>query len=57
MASNNTIEYDKKYWVENKLIDYEYSPDVPCNTLKKLPMKIFYKIMLMFLNKNTVKQE
>lgn len=57
MASNNTIDYDSKYWVENKLINYEYSPEVPCNPIKKLTMKIFYKIMLMFLSKNTVKQE
>ncbi len=57
MAKNNTIEYDNRYWVENKLINYEYSPDVPCNSLKKPPMKIFYKLMLTFLSKNTVKSE
>ena len=57
MAGNNTIGYDNKYWIENKLINHEYSPEVPCNRVKKLPMKIFYKIMLMFLSKNTVKKE
>ena len=57
MAGNNTIGYDNKYWIENKLINHENSPEVPCNPVKKLPMKIFYKIMLMFLSKNTVKEE
>ncbi len=57
MAYNNHIPLDNKYWVENKLIDSEYYSEVPCSFIKKLPMKIFYKLMLRFLSKNTVKQD
>lgn len=57
MAYNAHIPLDNKYWTENKLIETEYYPEVPCSFIKKLPMKIFYKLMLLFLSKNTVKQE
>ena len=57
MAYNGHIAYDKKYWFETGLINYEYSNKVPCNIIKKLPMKIFYKIMLRFLGKNTIENE
>jgi len=57
MATNAHIPSDHKYWVENNLIDSEYSTKVPCNFIKKIPMKIFYKIMLNFLSKNSVKNE
>lgn len=58
MAKNGHIAYDNKYWMENPmLIDDEYYSKVPCNVLKKIPMKIFYKLMLNFLGKNSVKQE
>lgn len=57
MASSNTIARDGEYWRETDLISHEYSPEVPCNAIKKVTMKIFYKIMLRFLSKNTVKSE
>ncbi|RAP52202.1 MAG: hypothetical protein BZ138_03565 [Methanosphaera sp. rholeuAM270] len=57
MAVNSHIPADNKYWVENKLIDTEYYDKVPCSFIKKLPMKVFYKLMLIFLSKNSVKQE
>ena len=57
MAKSNTIKRDNKYWTETGLINHEYSPDVPCNAIKKLIMKIFYRIMLKFLSKNTVESE
>ena len=57
MAFNGHIPYDKEYWVKNDLIDYEYYRKVPCNFIKKLPMKIFYRLMLLFLSKNSVQQE
>lgn len=57
MASSKTIARDGQYWEETGLINYEYSPEVPCNVVKKVVMKIFYKIMQGFLSKNTVKSE
>lgn len=57
MASNGHIPFDRDYWVENELIDDVYYKNVPCSFIKKLPMKIFYKIMMIFLSKNNVKQE
>lgn len=57
MAKTGIIAYDQKYWMENELIDYEYCNRVPCSIVKKLPMKIFYRVMLNFLGKNTVKAE
>lgn len=57
MAGSNTIARDSEYWTETGLINHEYSPDVPCNPIKKLVMKIFYNIMLRFLGKNSVESE
>lgn len=57
MAYNAHIPLDNKYWVENKLIDSEYYSKVPCSFIKKLPIKVFYKLMLRFLSKNAVKQD
>lgn len=57
MATNNHIPLDNKYWKENSLIEYEYYDKVPCGFFKKLPIKIFYKLMLMFLSKNSVQQK
>ena len=57
MAYNNHIPLDTKYWRDNNMIDYEYNPKVPCNFIKKIPFKLFYKIMLRFLKNNTVKSE
>lgn len=57
MAKNGHIPADQKYWIDNNLLEHEYYPKIPCSILKKLPMKIFYKIMLNFLGKNSVEQE
>lgn len=54
MASSNTIKKDNEYWTENNMLNDEFYPTIPCNILKKLPFKIFYKIMLNFLSKNRV---
>lgn len=57
MAYNNHVKEDTKYWKENNMLNSEFYPSIPCNGLKKLPFKIFYKIMINFLSKNTVKSE
>ena len=57
MAYNAHVPLDNKYWTENKLLEHEYCPEVPCNFIKKVPFKIFYRLMLIFLSKNNVKQE
>lgn len=57
MAYNAHLPFDNKYWIENNLLDSEYYSEVPCSFIKKLPIKIFYKLMLMFLSKNNVEQE
>lgn len=57
MAKTGTIACDHDYWINNHLIEYEYYDKVPCSIIKKLPMKIFYRIMLNFLGKNSMKQE
>ncbi len=57
MAYNAHIPLDNKYWVENRLIETEYYEKVPCSIIKKIPMKIFYKIMLRFMKNNNVKQD
>lgn len=57
MAKNGHIPADKKYWIENNMLDSEYYPGIPCSIIKKLPMKIFYKLMLNFVGKNSVKAE
>ncbi|MCI5866880.1 MAG: NAD(P)H-dependent oxidoreductase [Methanosphaera sp.] len=54
MAYNGHVKADQNYWVENNMMDSEFHPDIPCSGLKKLPFKIFYKIMLMFLSQNKV---
>ncbi|WP_455645757.1 NAD(P)H-dependent oxidoreductase [Methanosphaera sp.] len=54
MAYNAHIELDNKYWIENNMMSSEFHPDIPCNVLKKIPYKIFYRILLGFLSKNTV---
>lgn len=55
MAYNNHVPLDNKYWVDNDMINNEFHPDIPCNSLKKIPYKIFYRILLGFLSRNTVK--
>lgn len=57
MAYNAHIPCDHKYWIENKLIETEYYEKIPCSFIKKLPMKIFYRIMLRFLSKNSVQEK
>lgn len=57
MASSNTIEYDSNYWRENNLLNDEFHPKIRCNILKKLPFKIFYKIMKTFINRNNIDEE
>lgn len=57
MANNEHIPLDNTYWVKNKLIEHEYYPKIPCSALKKLPIKLFYRLMLKFLSKNSVKQK
>lgn len=57
MAKNGIIKADQKYWIENNLLEHEYCDKVPCSTIKKLPMKIFYRMMLKFLGNNTVENE
>jgi hypothetical protein len=57
MAQANTIPADSKYWQDNNLLNDEFHPDIPCSIIKKIPFKIFYRIMLMFLSKNNVEQE
>lgn len=57
MAYNNHIPCDHDFWVENDLINHEYHPSIPCSFIKKIPCKIFYKLMLGFLSKNSVKKE
>ena len=57
MAYNNHIPCDHDFWVENDLINHEYHPSIPCSFIKKMPCKIFYKLMLGFLSKNSVKKE
>lgn len=57
MAAGNTIEIDAKYWRENNLIDSEFHPDIPCNIIKKIPFKIFYRIMLKFISKNSIQKD
>ena len=57
MAYNGHIPADSKYWKEKDLINHEFYPSIPCNFLKKIPFKIFYKIMLFFLSRNTVKDK
>ncbi len=55
MAYNNHVPYDNKYWIDNNMMNSEFYPTVPCNFLKKLPFKIFYKVLLQSLKTNTVK--
>lgn len=57
MAYNRHIPLDSSYWEDNDLINHEFNPKVPCNFIKKIPFKIFYKIMLRFLKNNEVKSE
>ena len=57
MAYNAHIPYDSNYWKENNLLESEYYPKIPCNFIKKIPFKIFYRIMLRFLSNNNVQQE
>ena len=49
MANNKTTQPDYQYWTQNNMIQYEYHPDIPCNSLKKIPFKIFYKIIAKIL--------
>lgn len=55
MAYNGHVPRDYDYWVENDMLNHEYHPAIPCNFIKKIPCKIFYKLMLGFLSKNSVK--
>lgn len=57
MAYNGHIPEDKNYWTKHDMLNDEYYPDIPCSSIKKIPFKIFYRIMLNFINKNSVKQE
>lgn len=57
MAYNAHVELDYDYWKNNNMLNDEYHPSVPCSFIKKLPFKIFYRLMLGFLGKNSVKKE
>lgn len=57
MAADNTIEIDSKYWKDNNMTNSEFHPDIPCSIIKKIPFKIFYRIMLIFLSKNKIEQD
>lgn len=56
MAYSNTIPYDSLYWKENNMLDDEFYPSIPCSAVKKVPFKIFYKILLKFLGRNNMEQ-
>ena len=57
MAYNNHVAKDTHYWKKHDMLNDEYCPQIPCNVVKKLPFKIFYKMMQGFLKQNTVKSE
>lgn len=57
MAYNNHVAKDTQYWKKHDMLNDEYCPQIPCNIVKKLPFKIFYKMMQGFLKQNTVKSE
>lgn len=42
--SDNSIEADKKFWMNTGLIKYDFSPEVKLNIIKKLFSKIMFNI-------------
>lgn len=43
--SDNPIEADQKFWIENDLINHDFSPEIRLNFVKKLFSKVMFLIL------------
>ena len=43
--SSESIDVDKRFWVENNLVDYDFAPEIKLNIFKKLFSKMMFFIL------------